>query len=62
MEFDLDKRHVTVLVETGRSFAYAMEYDYKNRFVYFPRYQSIGDILRCVKFVSTIKEKNVLEY
>ncbi|VDI53101.1 Hypothetical predicted protein [Mytilus galloprovincialis] len=45
MEFDVDTRNVTVLfVHTG-SEVNAMDYDYRNRYVYFPRY-SRHDIMR----------------
>ncbi|XP_052067593.1 low-density lipoprotein receptor-related protein 6-like [Mytilus californianus] len=44
MEFDIDTRNLTVLVEQGSS-VYGMDYDYKNRFIYFPRY-NIYDIAR----------------
>ncbi|XP_052065784.1 uncharacterized protein LOC127705498 [Mytilus californianus] len=45
MEYDIDTRNVTVLVEVGSSFVLAMDYNYKNRFIYFPRYDT-GDIVR----------------
>ncbi|CAC5389511.1 unnamed protein product [Mytilus coruscus] len=44
MEFDIDTHNLTVLVEQGSS-VYGMDYDYKNRFIYFPRY-NIYDIAR----------------
>ncbi|XP_063399564.1 low-density lipoprotein receptor-related protein 4-like isoform X2 [Mytilus trossulus] len=44
MEFDIDTGNVTVLVEQSH-YVYAMDYDYKNRFIYFPRYNS-DDIVR----------------
>ncbi|XP_052067595.1 low-density lipoprotein receptor-related protein 1B-like isoform X2 [Mytilus californianus] len=45
MEFDFDTRNVTVLVEHGDDHVFAMDYDYKNRFLYFPRYNT-RDIVR----------------
>ncbi|XP_052067597.1 low-density lipoprotein receptor-related protein 5-like isoform X2 [Mytilus californianus] len=45
MEFDTDTHNVTVLVEHGGDYVYAMDYDYKNRFIYFPRYNT-RDIVR----------------
>ncbi|CAG2237267.1 VLDLR [Mytilus edulis] len=44
MEFDIGTRKVTVLVEQS-SRVYAMDYDYKHRFIYFPRH-SKNDIVR----------------
>ncbi|XP_063399569.1 low-density lipoprotein receptor-related protein 8-like isoform X1 [Mytilus trossulus] len=44
MEFDIDTRNVTVLVEQSDT-VYAMDYDYKNQFIYFPRF-STHDIVR----------------
>ncbi|XP_076116825.1 low-density lipoprotein receptor-related protein 6-like [Mytilus galloprovincialis] len=44
MEFDIGTRNVTVLVEQS-SRVYAMDYDFKHRFIYFPRY-SKHDIVR----------------
>ncbi|CAG2199985.1 LRP5_6 [Mytilus edulis] len=44
MEFDIDTGNVTVLVEQSDN-VYAMDYDYKNRFIYFPRYNT-HDIVR----------------
>ncbi|VDH97063.1 Hypothetical predicted protein [Mytilus galloprovincialis] len=44
MEFDIDTRNVTVLLEQSE-YVYAMDYDYKNRFIYFPRYNT-HDIVR----------------
>ncbi|XP_052065103.1 low-density lipoprotein receptor-related protein 8-like isoform X2 [Mytilus californianus] len=39
-EFDVDTRNVTVLIDSGLSGVYAMDYDYENRYVYFPKYSS----------------------
>ncbi|XP_063417214.1 low-density lipoprotein receptor-related protein 5-like [Mytilus trossulus] len=44
MEFDIDTGNVTVLVEQSDT-VYAMDYDYKNRFIYFPRHIT-HDIVR----------------
>ncbi|CAG2237274.1 unnamed protein product [Mytilus edulis] len=44
MEFDIDTGNVTVLLEQSEN-VYAMDYDYKNRFIYFPRYNT-HDIVR----------------
>ncbi|XP_063400360.1 very low-density lipoprotein receptor-like [Mytilus trossulus] len=44
MEFDIDTHNVTVLVEQSDT-VFAMDYDYKNRFIYFPRYNT-HDIVR----------------
>ncbi|XP_071122406.1 very low-density lipoprotein receptor-like [Mytilus edulis] len=44
IEFDIDTRNLAVLVEQS-DVVYAMDYDYKNRFIYFPRY-STHDIVR----------------
>lgn len=51
MELDVHTLNVTVLVETVGSLVYALDYDYKNRYVYFPRY-SKQDIVRYVKVYS----------
>ncbi|XP_071122401.1 low-density lipoprotein receptor-related protein 5-like [Mytilus edulis] len=40
MEFDVYTRRVTVLVDVGSSFVYGIDYDYKNRFIYFPRFNT----------------------
>ncbi|CAC5377272.1 unnamed protein product [Mytilus coruscus] len=45
MEFDLDTRTVTKLLEPGSNRVFAMDYDYKHRFIYFPRYDT-NDIVR----------------
>lgn len=45
-EFDVDTRNVTILLELGNSYVFAIDYDYKNRFVYFPRYNTFYDIVR----------------
>lgn len=47
MEFDVATRIVTVLVKTGNTIVLDMDYDYENRYVYFPRY-TIYDIVRYV--------------
>lgn len=43
-EFDIDTRNVTVLVKLEGD-VYAMDYDYNNRFIYFPRL-NMHDIVR----------------
>lgn len=45
MEFDVDTRNVTVLFVHAGLEVNAMDYDYRNRYVYFPRY-SRHDIMR----------------
>ncbi|CAC5385334.1 unnamed protein product [Mytilus coruscus] len=45
MEYDVNTRNVAVLVEHGTNAVFALDYDYKNRYVYFPRY-NIHDIVR----------------
>ncbi|CAC5392975.1 unnamed protein product [Mytilus coruscus] len=45
MEFDIVTRNVTVLVDHGGSYVFDMDYDYKTRFMYFPRYYT-HDIVR----------------
>ncbi|CAC5383055.1 LRP5_6 [Mytilus coruscus] len=45
MEVDVDTQMVTVLVNHGDSYAYSFDYDYQNRYVYFPRY-NLRDIVR----------------
>ncbi|XP_052065110.1 low-density lipoprotein receptor-related protein 1B-like [Mytilus californianus] len=45
-EFDVDTRNVTILLELGSSHVFAIDYDYKNRFIYFPRYNTFYDIVR----------------
>ncbi|CAC5383058.1 unnamed protein product [Mytilus coruscus] len=45
IEFDVDTANVTVLVGHGGSIVYSVDYDYENRYVYFPRY-TFGDIVR----------------
>lgn len=40
MEFDVYTRRVTVLVDVESSFVYGIDYDYKNRFIYFPRFNT----------------------
>ncbi|CAC5377278.1 unnamed protein product [Mytilus coruscus] len=58
MEFDVDTHNVTVLVDTGGSDVFALDYDYKNRYIYFPRYD-IHDIVRYVNFYSDdVKKTN----
>ncbi|XP_063399571.1 low-density lipoprotein receptor-related protein 4-like isoform X3 [Mytilus trossulus] len=44
MEFDIDTRNVTVLLVQSDT-VFDMDYDYKNRFIYFPRYYT-HDIVR----------------
>ncbi|CAG2190431.1 unnamed protein product [Mytilus edulis] len=45
MEFDFDTHSATVLLELGSTSVYAIDYDYQNRYIYFPRY-SYNDIVR----------------
>ncbi|CAC5383059.1 LRP4 [Mytilus coruscus] len=45
MELDVDTRNVTVLFRDVGSNVFSLDYDYENRYVYFPRY-SLRDILR----------------
>lgn len=45
MEFDVDTNQVTVLFEKGIDYAIALDYDYKHRYVYVPRY-NFFDIVR----------------
>ncbi|XP_063398896.1 low-density lipoprotein receptor-related protein 4-like [Mytilus trossulus] len=45
MEFDFDTYSATVLLELGSTSKYAIDYDYQNRYIYFPRY-SYDDIVR----------------
>ncbi|CAG2242148.1 LRP1B [Mytilus edulis] len=45
IEFDFDTHSATVLLEHGSSGVYAIDYDYQNRYIYFPRY-SYHDIVR----------------
>lgn len=45
-EFNIDTRNVTVLVKLEND-VYAMDYDYNNRFLYFPRL-NMHDIVRYV--------------
>lgn len=53
MEYDIVGTHnVAVLLEHGTNAVFALEYDYKNRFVYFPRYD-IHDIVRYANYYST---------
>lgn len=60
MEFDFDTSNVTLLVELDRGFLFAMDYDYKNKFMYFPRYLD-EDIVRYVNLYcdDVIKRKMV---
>lgn len=59
MEFDVDTHNVTVLVEHGRSYVYAMDYDYTNRFIYFPRYMD-KDIVRYVNvYYNDVKSREI---
>ncbi|XP_076116002.1 uncharacterized protein LOC143083611 [Mytilus galloprovincialis] len=37
-EIDVKTRIVTVLVNHGDSYVYSLDYDYQNKYVYFPRY------------------------
>ncbi|CAG2190430.1 LRP1B [Mytilus edulis] len=45
IEFDFDTRSVNVLLELGDAYVYAIDYDYQNRYIYFPRY-NYNDIVR----------------
>ncbi|CAG2199075.1 unnamed protein product [Mytilus edulis] len=45
IEFDFDTQSATVLLEHGRSYVFAIDYDYQNRYIYFPRY-NYNDIVR----------------
>ncbi|VDI41905.1 Hypothetical predicted protein, partial [Mytilus galloprovincialis] len=45
MEFDFDTRNATVLLKLGRTNVYAIDYDYQNRYIYFPRFY-YNDIVR----------------
>lgn len=46
MELDVDTQKVTVLVKHGESGAvYSLDYDYQNKYVYFPRHNA-HDIVR----------------
>lgn len=52
MEYDVGTHNVAVLLEHGTNAVFALEYDYKNRYVYFPRYD-IHDIARYENYYST---------
>ncbi|XP_063399566.1 low-density lipoprotein receptor-related protein 8-like [Mytilus trossulus] len=45
MEFDFDTYSATVLLELGSTSVYAIDYDYQNRYIYFPRF-NYQDIVR----------------
>ncbi|CAG2252071.1 unnamed protein product [Mytilus edulis] len=45
IEFDFDTSSVTVLLEHASSSVFAIDYDYQNRYIYFPRYY-YHDIVR----------------
>ncbi|CAG2255322.1 APOER2 [Mytilus edulis] len=45
MEVDVDTQKVTEVVKYGGSYVYSLDYDYDNRYVYFPR-QNFNDIVR----------------
>lgn len=45
MEYNVDKRNLTVLFVHGGGEVNAMDYDYRDRYVYFPRF-SRDDIMR----------------
>ncbi|XP_076116435.1 vitellogenin receptor-like isoform X1 [Mytilus galloprovincialis] len=45
MEFDFDTSSVNVLLDHGSYHVYAIDYDYQNRYMYFPRY-NYHDIVR----------------
>lgn len=47
MEFDVDTRNATVLVEHGTGEIDALDYDYRNKYIYFPSYSS-KEIMRYV--------------
>ncbi|VDI60052.1 Hypothetical predicted protein, partial [Mytilus galloprovincialis] len=44
-EIDVKTRIVTVLVNHGDSYVYSLDYDYQNKYVYFPR-DNLNDIMR----------------
>lgn len=50
MEVDVDTQSVTELVELGGIYVMSMDYDYKNKYVYFPRIGR-GDIVRYILIV-----------
>ncbi|XP_071133255.1 low-density lipoprotein receptor-related protein 6-like [Mytilus edulis] len=45
IEYDGNTRNMAVLIEHGTNAVFSLDYDYKNRYVYFPRY-NIHDIVR----------------
>lgn len=45
IEVDMDTHKLTVLVSHGGSVVYSLDYDYKNGYVYFPRF-TFKDIVR----------------
>ncbi|CAC5404610.1 LRP5_6 [Mytilus coruscus] len=61
MEFDVDTRYVTVLVQTGGYNVYALDYDYENRYVYLTRSIYMGDILRFAYPSKTITLHTVVQ-